>query len=130
MEGPLLISSDIFVLDDDELLREGLKALLRSVGLHAEAFGSAEEFLQSGRLDTTACLIVDVQMPRMGGLEFQRRVLASGHRVPIIFITAYTEPELRTRALKAGAADYLYKPFSQQTLLDAIAKCMNTPPGG
>jgi FixJ family two-component response regulator len=126
----LLNGSTICVLDDNELMREGLKALLRSVGLHAEAFGSAEEFLQSGQLGTTACLIVDVQMPRMSGLEFHRRVLASGHRVPIIFITACPDPELRTRTLEAGAADYLYKPFSQQTLLDAIARCMNTPRDG
>ena len=121
-------NSTIAVVDDDTSVREALKGLLKSAGFHADVFGSAEEFLDSGQLANTACLILDVRMPGMGGLELQRRVAAAGNRVPVIFITAHGDEELRARALEAGAADYLHKPFSEQTLLDAIARCIGSSP--
>ena len=129
-KGIVPTSSTISVVDDDASVREALKGLLKSAGFHAEAFASAEEFLHSGRLANTACLILDVRMPGMGGLELQRRLVAGNHRVPVIFITAHGDEELRLRALGSGAADYLYKPFSEQTLLDAIARCIGTSPAG
>jgi CheY-like chemotaxis protein len=129
-EGIVPTNSTISVVDDDTSVREALTGLLKSAGFHAEAFASAEEFLQSGQLARTACLILDVRMPGMGGLELQRRVVTGKHGVPVIFITAHGDEELRARALEAGAADYLYKPFSEKTLLDAIARCMAAPSAG
>lgn len=129
-EGIVATNWTISVVDDNTSVREALAGLLKSAGFHAEAFASAEEFLQSGHLARTACLILDVRMPGMGGLELQRRVVAGKHGVPAIFITAHGDEELRARALEAGAADYLYKPFSGQALLDAIASCMAAPSGG
>ena len=129
-EGVVPNNSTIVVVDDDASVREALKGLLKSAGFHAEVFGSAEEFLDSGQLARTACLILDVRMPGMGGLELQRRVVAGGHRVPVIFITAHGDEELRARALEGGAVEYLYKPFGEQKLLDAIAKCVGSPPNG
>lgn len=127
-EGIVPTNAMISVVDDDASVREALKGLLKSAGFQAAAFASAEEFLDSGRLANTSCLILDVRMPGMGGLELQRRIVAGDHRVPVIFITAHGDEELRARALEAGAADYLYKPFSEQTLLDAIARCVGAPP--
>jgi FixJ family two-component response regulator len=115
----------ISVVDDDASVREALKGLLKSAGFRTEAFASAEEFLHSGQLATTSCLILDVGMPGMGGLELQRRIVAVNHQVPVIFITAQGDEELRARALEAGAADYLYKPFSEQALLGAIHRCLS-----
>jgi CheY-like chemotaxis protein len=129
-EGVVPSNSTIAVVDDDTSVREALKGLLKSAGFHAEAFASAEEFLDSGQLEKTSCLILDVRMPGMGGLELQRRVVAGGYPVPVIFITAHGDEELRARALEAGAADYLYKPFGEQTLLDAIARCLGSSPSG
>ncbi|HWE24522.1 MAG TPA: response regulator [Myxococcales bacterium] len=119
-------NSTIAVVDDDASVREALQGLLKSAGFHAEVFASAEEFLDSGQLARTACLIVDVRMPGMGGLELQRRVVAGGHRVPVIFITAHGDEELRAQALEAGAWEYLHKPFGEQKLLDAIAGCVGS----
>jgi FixJ family two-component response regulator len=123
-------NSTIVVVDDDAFVREALKALLKSAGYHAEVFESAEEFLDSGQLAHTACLILDVGMPGIGGLELHRRLVASGEGVPVIFITAHGDEELRAQALEAGAADYLYKPFSEGTLLDAIARSIASPRSG
>src|SRR5262249_20892463 len=127
-EGIVPTNPMISVVDDDASVREALKGLLKSAGFHAEAFASAEEFLDSGQLANTACLILDVRMPGMGGLELHRRIVAGDSRVPVILITAHGDEELRARALEAGAVDYLYKPFSEQRLMDAIAKCIGTPP--
>jgi FixJ family two-component response regulator len=124
-ESPL-----IAVVDDDAAIREAVQSLLRSVGLRAEVFASAQDFLQSGRLQDTACLIVDVRMPRVGGLELQQQLTAAHRPIPIIFITAHGDEETRARALRAGAVDFLDKPFSDEVLLRAIQAALQSPRGG
>ncbi len=116
MSNPPLIS----VVDDDESVRESLSGLIRSVGFGALVFASAEEFLSSNRLLDTDCLILDVRMPGMNGLELQRRLAASHTSIPVIFITAHGDEEARVRALNGGAVEYLLKPFSEEALLSAI----------
>ena len=110
----------IAVVDDDAAIREALQSLLRSMGFGAEAFASAQDFLQSGRLPETACLIVDVRMPRMSGLALQQQLTTAQCPIPIIFITAHGDAETRTRALRAGAVAFLDKPFSDEVLLRAV----------
>jgi len=111
----------VSIVDDDESVREAIKSLLRSVGLGADVFASAEEFLRSDRLKNTACLILDVRMPGMNGLELQKLLAAAHHKIPIIFITAHvSDREARNRALQAGAVDFLSKPFSEETLLNDV----------
>lgn len=116
MVSPPLIS----VVDDNDAVRESLKGLIRSVGFAVEDFPSAEKFLNSDHLYDTHCLILDVRMPGMGGLELRRRLVRSNSNIPIIFITAHGDEAARSKALKDGAADYLFKPFSEQALLNAI----------
>jgi FixJ family two-component response regulator len=116
MVSPPLIS----VVDDNDSVRESLRGLIRSVGFAVEDFPSAEKFLNSDRLNDTHCLILDVRMPGIGGLELQRRLVKSNRNIPIIFITAHGDEAARSQALKDGAADYLFKPFSEQALLNAI----------
>lgn len=120
--------STISVVDDEASVREALKGLLKSVGYRAEVFASAEEFLGSGRLADTACLILDVRMPGMSGVELQERLRDSRSSVPIIFITAHGDQDARARALERGAIEFLQKPFSDDALLGAIARCVGTPP--
>jgi FixJ family two-component response regulator len=110
----------IAVVDDDAAIREAVQSLLRSVGLRAEGFASAQDFLQSGRLQDTACLIVDVRMPRMSGLELQQQLTTAQCPIPVVFITAHGDAETRTRALRAGAVAFLDKPFSDEALLRAV----------
>jgi FixJ family two-component response regulator len=121
-EGRVPDTSRISIVDDDASVREAIRGLLRSAGFEAEVFGSAEEFLTSGRLEDTRCLVLDVRMPGMSGIELQERLIASGHTVPIIFITAHADEDERARALDRGAVGCLRKPFSDDALLDAIAK--------
>ena len=116
----------ISIVDDDESIRESTKGLIRSLGYQAATFASAEEFLQSDSVDRTACLITDVQMPGLSGIDLQRGLIAQGVRMPTIFITAFPEEETRARAMKAGALGYLSKPFSEDSLL----KCLDTALGG
>ena len=116
----------ISIVDDDESVRESLSGLLRSVGFGAMVFGSAEEFLSSNRLLDTDCLILDVRMPGMNGLELQRRLAASHMSIPVIFITAHGDEEARVRALNGGAVEYLLKPFSEEALLTAIATALKS----
>ena len=116
MVSPPLIS----VVDDNDAVRESLKGLLRSVGFAVEDFPSAEKFLNSDHLNDTHCLILDVRMPGMGGLELQRRLIKSNCTIPIIFITAHGNEADRSQALRDGAVDYLFKPFSETALLNAI----------
>jgi len=110
----------ISVVDDDDSVRESLRGLLRSVTFGVEVFTSAEEFLSSDRMRETDCLILDVRMPGMSGLELHRRLVSSHPHLPVIFITAHGDEELRSRALRGGAVDYLLKPFSDDALLNAV----------
>ena len=110
----------ISVVDDDESVRESLSGLIRSVGFGVMVFASAEEFLGSNRLLDTDCLILDVRMPGMSGIDLQRQLAASHTSIPVIFITAHGDEEARVRALNGGAVDYLLKPFSEEALLQAI----------
>jgi FixJ family two-component response regulator len=116
MTGVPLIS----IVDDDDSLRKSLDNLIRSVGFRAQGFPSAEALLSSNQLHDTACLILDVRLPGMNGLELQRRIVAANWRIPIIFVTSHADGDAQARALEAGAVDYLYKPFRDEQLLDAI----------
>ena len=113
----------ISIVDDDESMREAIKALIGSMGLRGlsvEEFSSAEAFLNSGRSQAFDCLILDVRMPGLGGLELQRRLAADNKRIPIVFMTAHYGEAERTRAMEAGAVDFLSKPFTEQELFQAI----------
>jgi FixJ family two-component response regulator len=116
----------VSVVDDDESVREALRGLLKSAGFRADVFASAEEFLSSGRLGATGCLIVDVRMPGMSGVELQGQLIASNPALPIIFISADGDDEVRARALQRGAIDFLHKPFSDEALLDAVDRASGT----
>jgi len=111
----------VFVVDDDPAVREALCGLIRSVGLRAEAFASAQDFLNSPRPDAAACLVLDVRMPGLSGLDLQRELAG---RIPIIFITGHGDIPMSVRAMKAGAAEFLPKPFRDQDLLDAIGQAL------
>jgi FixJ family two-component response regulator len=114
----------VFVIDDDESIRESLKSLMRSVGLGVKTFASAREFLQSERPDVPACLILDVRMPGLSGLDLQRDLADAGIHIPIIFITGHGDIPMSVRAMKAGAVEFLTKPFRDQDLLDAIQQAL------
>ena len=114
----------VFVIDDDESIRESLRSLLRSVGLGVETFASAQEFLQSARPDVPACLILDVRMPGLSGLDLQRDLAEANIHIPIIFITGHGDIPMSVRAMKAGAVEFLTKPFRDQDLLDAIQQAL------
>jgi len=114
----------ISVVDDDESMREAVKALIDSMGLSVEEFSSAEAFLNSGRSQAFDCLILDVRMPGLSGLELQRRLACDDCPVPIVFMTAHYGEEVRTRAMEAGAVDVLSKPFTEQELFNAIGKSL------
>jgi len=116
----------ISIVDDDESVRLAVKSLVRSLGLMACTFASAEEFLQSPHANDTSCLITDVQLPGMNGLKLQSQVLARGRDVPIIFVTAFPEERFQKRALEAGAIGFLSKPFDGQTLITLVEKAVNT----
>ena len=111
----------VMIVDDDESVRRAARRLIKSFGFPVETFASADDFLASGRLSETACLVLDVQMPGLNGLELQSRLVAAGgHQVPIIFITAFNDENARAQALKAGALCYLVKPFEEADLLNSI----------
>jgi FixJ family two-component response regulator len=112
----------ISVVDDDASVRAATDNLLRSLGYAVCTFDSAEEFLRSAQLNDTSCVIADVQMPGMSGVDLQARLLTQGYHVPFIFITAFPEKTIRARALKAGAICFLTKPFDRQTLI----RCLDT----
>jgi FixJ family two-component response regulator len=110
----------VFVIDDDGLVRAAIQGMLRSVGLHCETFGKPQEFLRSKRPDVPSCLILDVRLPGMSGLDFQRELADAGIRIPIIFITGHGDIPMTVKAMKSGAVEFLTKPFRDQELLDAI----------
>jgi FixJ family two-component response regulator len=116
MPGIPLIS----IIDDDDALRSSLENLIRSVGLRAQGFSSAEAFLSSNQVHETRCLVLDVRMPGMSGPELQRQMAVANSHIPIIFITAHANDAQRTQALEAGAVAFLHKPFYEEELLNAI----------
>jgi len=116
----------VSIVDDDESVRESLRGLIRSIGLRVETFASAEAFANAEQLGNTDCLILDVRMPGMSGLELQRELAASKRDIPIIFITAHgSDEDVRARALRDGAVAYLSKPFSEDALLEAVSAALS-----
>jgi len=114
------LASVVFVVDDDPSVRRAIKRLVESVGLHVEIFGSAQEFLQAKRPDVPSCLVLDTRLRGVSGLDFQQQLLEANIPVPIIFITSHGDIPMTVRAMKAGAVEFLSKPFRDQDLLDAI----------
>jgi FixJ family two-component response regulator len=114
----------VFVVDDDAPMRESLKNLLRSVGLQVQLFASAQEFLRSKRPDLPSCLVLDVRLPGLSGLDLQKRTGDAGIEIPIVFITGHGDIPMSVRAMKAGAVEFLTKPFRDQDLLDAIQQAL------
>jgi len=118
------VNAIVFVIDDDESVREAIRSLIRSVGLTVETFASANDFLRSKRPDVPACLILDVRMPGLSGLDLQRDLAEANIHIPIIFITGHGDIPMSVRAMKAGAVEFLTKPFRDQDLLDAIQQAL------
>ena len=119
------IDSIVYVIDDDPSIREAVTSLIRSVGMSVQAFGSAKEFMTSKRPNAPACLVLDVRMPGLSGLELQRELTDAGIGIPIIFITGHGDIPMSVRAMKAGAVEFLTKPFRDQDLLDAIKQAID-----
>ena len=115
----------VFVVDDDASMREALKNLLRSVGLAVETFGSAQEFLSSDRSKAPGCLVLDVRLPGLSGLDLQRQLVDANLQIPIVFITGHGDIQMSVRAMKAGAVEFLTKPFRDQDLLDAVQQAVD-----
>ena len=116
-DGPL-----VAIVDDDELFRRSIERLVRSAGFTVEAFGSAEDFLERGDMDRTACAILDMKLPGMSGLDLQQRLIATPTPIPIVFVSAHDEAMMQANALRAGAVAFLRKPFDNSTLLDALSR--------
>src|ERR1700684_4214027 len=116
----------VAIVDDDDLMRSALQGMLKSVGLPAQEFASAEEFLESGQRHQTACLIADIRMPGISGLELQAKLNADRCRIPIIFITAHGDEKMRMQAMRAGAVEFLAKPFDDEALLDSVRAALNS----
>ena len=114
----------VFIIDDDRGMRQAIQDLVESVGLRAESFATGEEFLKRKRTSDPSCLVLDVRLPQMSGLDFQRRLAGSGMQIPIIFVTAHGDVPMSVRALKSGAVEFLTKPFRDQDLLDAIQQAL------
>jgi FixJ family two-component response regulator len=115
----------VFVVDDDDLVRASIQGMLKSVGLRSETFGTPQEFLRSERPDGPSCLILDVRLPGISGLDFQRELADAGMRIPIIFITGHGDIPMTVKAMKSGAVEFLTKPFRDQDLLDAIHQALD-----
>jgi FixJ family two-component response regulator len=114
----------IFIIDDDASMRASIQGLLKSVGLRSESFSSAHEFISSGTAVKPGCLVLDVRLPGLNGLEFQRKLAEAGIEIPIIFITAHGDIPMSVKAIKSGAVEFLTKPFRDQDLLDAIDQAL------
>jgi len=112
----------VAIVDDDELFRRSIERLVRSAGFKVEVFGSAEEFLERGDMDRTACAILDMKLPGMSGLDLQQRLIATPTPIPIVFVSAHDEAMMQANALRAGAVAFLRKPFDNRTLLDALSR--------
>ena len=118
-------ASTVFVIDDDPLVRAAIQGMLKSVGLRSETFGTTEEFLRCQRPDGPSCLVLDVRLPGVSGLDFQRELVDAGFRIPIIFITGHGDIPMSVKAMKSGAVEFLTKPFRDQDLLDAIHQALD-----
>jgi len=114
----------VFIVDDDRGVRQAIQDLVESVGLRAEAFATGQEFLDRKQISGPSCLVLDVRLPQMSGLDFQRKLTDAGARIPIIFITAHGDIPMSVRAVKSGAVEFLAKPFRDQDLLDAIQQAL------
>ena len=114
----------VFIIDDDRGMRQSIQDLVESVGLRAESFATSEEFLKRKRTNDPSCLVLDVRLPQMSGLDFQRQLAETGTQIPIIFVTAHGDVPMSVRALKSGAVEFLTKPFRDQDLLDAIHQAL------
>ncbi|MGA8320191.1 MAG: response regulator transcription factor [Xanthobacteraceae bacterium] len=114
----------VFVVDDDASVREALDGLFRSIGLQAKTFGSAAEFLQNKLPDAPSCLVLDVRLPGLSGIDFQTELAAAGLHIPIIFMTGYGDIPMTVKAMKAGAVEFLPKPFRDQDMLDAVQQAL------
>ena len=118
------VDAIVFVVDDDLSIREAIKSLISLTGVRVETFGTAQEFLRTERPDLPGCMVLDVELPGLSGLDLQRELAAHGIKLPIIFITGYGDIPMSVRAMKAGATEFLTKPFSDQDLLDAIQQAL------
>jgi FixJ family two-component response regulator len=116
----------VAIVDDDEAVRVALEGMLKSAGLTAQSFESAEEFINSGQQHQAACLIADIRMPGMSGLELQATLNAEGCRIPIVFITAHGDATMRMQALRAGAVEFLAKPFNDEALLESVRAALES----
>jgi FixJ family two-component response regulator len=116
----------VAIVDDDDLMRGALQGLLKSAGLPARTFASAEEFLKSGQQRQAACLIADIRMPGMSGLQMQAQLNAEHCRIPIIFITAHGDEKMRMQALRAGAVEFMAKPFNDELLLESVRAALES----
>jgi FixJ family two-component response regulator len=116
----------VAIVDDDDLMRSALQGMMKAVGWPAQAFASAEEFLKSGRQHQTACLIADIRMPGMSGLELQAKLNAEHCRIPTIFITAHGDTKMRMQALRAGAVEFMAKPFDDDVLLESVRAALES----
>src|ERR1700730_16489098 len=115
----------VFVVDDDAAVRASIEGLLKSVGLRSECFGTAQEFLRGKRPDGPSCLVLDVRLPGVNGLDFQRQLADAGVRIPIIFITGHGDIPMTVRAMKSGAVEFLTKPFGDKEFLDAVYQALD-----
>jgi len=115
----------VFIIDDDASMRESVQDLLESLGLRSQSFGTAEEFLRSNRPDGPSCLVLDVRLPGVNGLDFQRRLVEAGFRIPIIFITGHGDIPMTVKAMKSGAVEFLTKPFQDHDLMAAISQALD-----
>jgi FixJ family two-component response regulator len=115
----------VFVIDDDDMVRSAIQGLLKSVGLRAETFGTTQQFLSSNRPGGPSCLVLDVRLPGVNGLDFQRQLADSGVRIPIIFITGHGDISMSVKAMKSGAVEFLTKPFRDDDLLNAIHQALD-----
>ena len=118
------VEATVFVIDDDPSVRNSLKRLIQSIGFQVKTFDSAQAFLEQGSGDKAGCLILDVRMPGMSGIELQKQLTNAGWRIPIIFITGHGNISMSVRAMKSGAIDFIEKPFEDQTLLDAVNRSL------
>ena len=116
----------VAIVDDDDLMRSALQGLLKSAGLPAKAFASGEEFLKSGQQHQVGCLVADIRMPGMSGLELQAKLNADHCRIPTIFITAHGDEKMRMQALRAGAVEFMAKPFDDEALLESVRAALES----